>query len=95
MKCIDTMEIAGANLCLANEGIYICDECEGKECEGCQLIPKPKYKNKKQEQPQVQYKGADMYGSSDFANLTEMIKTKEFLFGLGAGLLLGALLFRR
>jgi NAD-dependent SIR2 family protein deacetylase len=89
MKCLDTMRVAGTTLCLGNEAIYTCEKCEGKECEGCKPIPKPKFVAKNQSQ----YGAYEPYG--EFDQIMEIIKKKEFLFGVGVGLLLGALIFRR
>jgi len=91
MNCIDTMKIAGTTLCLGEKGIYMCEKCEGTECQNCELIPKPRYKK---ENKAIQYHGSiAQYG--ELENIKEMLTKKEFLFGIGAGLLLGALLFRR
>ena len=93
MKCIDTMRVAGTTLCLAANGIYVCDECKDDECEGCKLIPKPKFETEEPQEYQTTY--SPYYGDTSISNFTDIIKTKEFLFGLGAGLLLGAFLFRK
>ena len=93
MRCLDTMQISGAHLCLGEKAIYMCDNCNGNECDGCKEIPKPEFNLQKPNQ-RMEYKRV-YQGVEEYSGIMDIVKTKEFLFGLGAGLLLGAFLFRK
>jgi len=95
MICKDILVEDDKAFCLGSDNIiYTCKECDEKtkECKNCVAIPKPK----KATAHLKTYKGYDVeeYGF-DMNRIMGMVKKKEFLFGLGAGLILGMLLFQR
>ncbi len=96
MICKDVLVEEGKAFCLGSDNIiYTCKECneKTKECKDCIAIPKPKKMLQHSHMAGAYGYEVEEYGGIN--QIMEMVKKKEFLFGLGAGLLLGMLLFQR
>ena len=97
MICKDVLiEKEGKSFCLGSDNIiYTCKECneKTKQCKDCIAIPKPR-----RNLPYPSVSNAYGYNTEEYGGMNqimEMVKKKEFLFGVGAGLILGMLLFQR
>jgi|GEM_PF-4175881 len=89
MLCNEVVKGEQGYLCGYQDKVFVCKQCNGNQCEGCEELPKPQFI-----QPQS-YQGMEDYEGFNLGAITNWIKDKKFLAGVGVGLAIGFFFFRK